>query len=77
MIFDGITSKLFNATVKKLQGGIDSIQTTSKATLSQAGWYRVAEFNYSLRNGCNSCFIKLSRSSSYSWSELLQTLQVI
>ena len=37
MIFNEVTKRLFDSAVKKLQGNIDNIQTTSRATLSTAG----------------------------------------
>lgn len=81
MIFDGITSKLFNAIVKKLQGGIDSIQTTSRATLSQAGWYRVAEYAGGSVTNCqgfyaNSCklFIEMGAAARNGETHILQLL---
>lgn len=40
----GDAASLGGETATQWQTKLDSIQTTSKATLSQAGWYRVAEY---------------------------------
>lgn len=42
--------------IKWIKGIIDSIQTTSQATLSQAGWYRVAEYKTSTTAQSNGAF---------------------
>ena len=57
MDMDGIEQKISN------------IQTTSKATLSQAGWYRVAEYkaegsNTALGGNANSCTLEVKRTYS-------------
>lgn len=56
--------ELWNATAENL----NSIQSTSKATLSTAGWYRVAEYrgnaNSSQGGTTNSCEITIKRGTS-------------
>lgn len=59
-------AQLGGETALQWQGKIDSIQTTSKAALSQAGWYRVAEYaststGQANGNNANSCIISLKR----------------
>lgn len=48
----GNSKQLGGETAEKWQTKIDNIQTTSRATLSTAGWYRVAELNEGYGNTC-------------------------
>jgi len=54
-------------TAEAWQTKMDNIQTTSRATLSQAGWYRVAEYVATVDGGylngaaCNSCVLEIKR----------------
>lgn len=62
----GNAAALGGETATQWQTKIDNIQTTSRATLSTAGWYRVAEYsNISVPNlkgsNGNSCKIELKR----------------
>jgi hypothetical protein len=74
MIFNEVTRRLFDSAVKKLQGNIDNIQTTSRATLSTAGWYRVAEYK-GIANSVggyytNGCELIIRRISQATYGEM-------
>lgn len=63
--------KIIDESQFALQTSVDNIQTTRRATLSTAGWYRVAEFNssggsaenfdISIRTGFNSSYPEYAR----------------
>lgn len=84
----GNANKLGNETAEAWQTKIDNIQTTSRATLSTAGWYRVAEYKptinveSSLRGiASNSCTLILkrrynSRNSEHHEIKLLSRFEV-
>ena len=64
-------SSLGGETATQWQTKIDNIQTTSRATLSQAGWYRVAEYKTSgvdnaKGNEANSCKLTLKVLGTFS-----------
>lgn len=78
-------SSLGGETASAWQTKIDNIQTTSRATLSQAGWYRVAEYTgngigYLLGSSVNSCELEVSRyyednASEYHLLKLMSTFR--
>lgn len=72
MIFNEVTKRLFDSAVKKLQGNIDNIQTTSARTMQANGWYRIAYLDGNTQIPSNSCFITLKKSSSRGESHLLR-----
>lgn len=70
--------------IDKLSGQVNSIQTTSSGTLSETGWYRVAEYaggnSAQLRGrGSNSCDLIIKRwySSNQNETHYLRLLSVI
>lgn len=73
-------ASLGGETAEVWQSKLDSIQTTSRATLSQAGWYRVAEYSgtglhagHMKGSGSNSCIINIRRSE---WNNVDESLRV-
>ena len=68
--------QLGDQTAEAWQTKIDSIQTTSTATLSSAGWYRVAEIAKThpsiIGIEAESCFLSIKKASSISETYLLR-----
>lgn len=66
----GDSAKLGGETATQWQTKLDNIQTTSRAVLSQAGWYRVAKYESDqwgvVGTYCNSCSLVIKKANQNS-----------
>lgn len=72
-------AQLGGETALQWQGKIDSIQTGSSAELSQAGWYRIAEYSgsnaYVIKgSAANGCTIVIKRNHTKTYNEMARIL---